>query len=203
MDHREILRRNDGNGVSEDGTQFIIHQLNPNRMLPNEPEYIDEEIPIEGNEGWATEYRGEQGLWATSQERYHDEQVNISGVPVEPGEDPMEVMLNLIEDNSFNPEAILGYFKEQESAERKRILELLTKFKEQMNADWQELLFQMYNLNKRFSDMVREHEKETGEKKSNQSFSKRHKKAIDFMKDKFEAEGYEVDRSPKRKRGAK
>ncbi len=195
-----LLKLNDGNGISEDGTKFIFHSLNPNRGLPNEPEYIHEEIPIEQDAEWVKVYQDEQSSWATTEERYQDEQVKVDGVPVEDGEDPMEVMLGLIEDKKTNPEAILGFFAEQESETRERIIRLLEEFKSQLDETWQELLFKMYNQDMRFSDMVREHEEETGKKKSNQAFSKQHKKAIDSLKDKFEAAGYEVDRAPKRKK---
>lgn len=200
MEYKYELRLNDNNGVSEDGTKFLIHRLNPDRGRKNQPEYIDEEIPIEEGAAWASLYKDAQSSWATGEERYHDELVKTSGVPVEDGEDPMEVMIGLIEDKKTNPEAILGFFAEQESEQRKRILDLLEEYKSQLDESWQELLFKMYNQDMRFSDMVREHEAKTGEKKSNQSYSKRHGKAINALKDKFEAAGYEVDRAPKRKK---
>ena len=194
------LRLNDGNGVSADGKKYILHKLNPNRGLPNEPEYIHEEIPIENGEGWAAVYKDAQSSWATAEERYHDEQVNVNGVPVEDGENPMEVMLSLVEDNKLNPENVLKLCEQQTSEQRKKIVALLEQFKGQLNEEWQELLFQIYYLDKRFSDLSREHEEKTGKKKTNQAFSKQHKKAIDSLKDKYEAAGYEVDRTPKRKK---
>ena len=122
MKYSSELFLNDGNGVSEDGKHFIIHRLNPKRGLPNQPEYIDEEIPIEDGEGWAAEYRKEQKAWATREEAYHDKQINVNGVPTEDGENPMEVVLDLIADNKFSPEVLFEYVDKAEE-EKKRIEE--------------------------------------------------------------------------------
>lgn len=195
-----IAFRNDGNYVSEDGTTYVMKFRNPNYGEKDEPEYITQEVPINPNDEWVKTYQEEQHTWATSQEREEDERVDVSKVPVDTDEDPMQVLLNLIESQKGNPEVVLGIIGEEESDEKKKIVALLTEYKEALPENWQDLLNKFYGEQLRLSDIQREEEEATGEKKTNQSYSKKFNKAIDKLKDNFEAAGYEVDRTPKRKR---
>lgn len=201
MKYSSELFLNDGNGVSEDGKHFIIHRLNPERGLPNQPEYIDEEIPIEDGEGWAAEYRKEQKTWATREEAYHDKQINVSGVPTEDGENPMEVVLDLIADNKFSPEVLFEYVDNAEEEKREKMKSLLCQHIEELPEKWQEIIFRKYNKNMYFEDMAREDSEKEGKKKYNQYYSRAHMSAINRLKDKFEKDGYEVDRTEPPKTG--
>lgn len=202
MDIREIARRNDGNYVTEDGTTFVIHKLNPARHnSPDEPMYITEEIPIDKNEGWVAEYQDWQHKWATSDERETDERVGVSGTFVDDEKNAMESLMLLIADNGTNPEVMLGLCDQMEDSEEKmKVVELLLSLKEKLPPEWQELLDKHYGEQMRFSDISREDAETKGVVKTNQAYSKQHKKAIDRLKAGFEKEGYEVDRAPKRKR---
>lgn len=195
-----IAFRNDGNYVSEDGTVFVMKSLNPNRGKKNEPEYITQEIPINPNDAWVQEYMEQQHSWATSQEREEDERVDVSKVPVDTDEDPMQVLLGLIENPKGNPEVDLGVIGDEETAQKKIIVALLTEYKEELAPAWQTLLDKIYGEQMRISDIQREDLATTGETKSNQAYSKQCNKAIEKLKACFEAAGYEVDRTPKRKR---
>lgn len=195
-----IAFRNDGNYVSEDGTVFVMKSLNPNRGKKNEPEYITQEIPINPNDAWVQEYMEQQHSWATSQEREEDERVDVSKVPVDTDEDPMQVLLGLIENPKGNPEVALGVIGDEESEQKKIIVALLTEYKEELAPAWQTLLDKIYGEQMRISDIQREDLATTGETKSNQAYSKQFNKAIEKLKACFEAAGYEVDRTPKRKR---
>ena len=195
-----IAFRNDGNYVSEDGTVFVMKSLNPNRGKKNEPEYITQEIPINPNDAWVQEYMEQQHSWATSQEREEDERVDVSKVPVDTDEDPMQVLLGFIENPKGNPEVALGVIGDEESEQKKIIVALLTEYKEELAPAWQTLLDKIYGEQMRISDIQREDLATTGETKSNQAYSKQFNKAIEKLKACFEAAGYEVDRTPKRKR---
>lgn len=193
--------RNDGNYITEDGTKFIMKRLNPEfRESDNEPEYITEEIGINPNDAWVQGYQDDQHIWATSQEREEDEYVNTSNIPVKGDEDPMQVLLSLIDSHKGSPEVALGIVGEEESDEKTKVLALLTKFREELNPDWNALLDKIYGEQMRISDIQREDVATKGSTKSNQAYSKQHNKAIEKLKDLFEAAGYEVDRAPKRKR---
>ena len=202
MNINEIARRNDGNYVTEDGTTFVMHYLNPAYgESDDEPMYIKKEIPIDKNEGWVAEYQDAQHTWATADERETDERIDVSRVSVETGEDPMLVVLSLVADMKGNPEVALGIIDgEKESADKQKLIELLIKYKEQLNDDWQELLEKIYRDQKRISDICRDDLETKGITKTNQAYSKQHNKAIDKLKNCFEEAGYEVDRTPKRKR---
>lgn len=195
-----IAFRNDGNYVSEDGTVFVMKSLNPNYGKKNEPEYITQEIPINPNDEWVKTYQQEQHSWATSQEREEDERVDVSKVPVDTDEDPMQVLLGLIENPKGNPEVALGVIGDEESEQKKIIVALLTEYKEELAPAWQTLLDKIYGEQMRISDIQREDLATTGETKSNQAYSKQFNKAIEKLKACFEAAGYDVDRTPKRKR---
>ncbi len=192
--------RNDGNYVSEDGTTFVMKFLNPAYGEKDEPEYITQEVPINPNDEWVKTYQEEQHTWATSQEREEDERVDVSKVPVDTDEDPMQVLLNLIASQKGNPEVALGIIGEEESDEKKKVVALLTEYKEELAPTWQNLLDKIYGEQMRITDIQREDIAITGETKTNQAYSKQHNKAIEKLKDLFEAAGYEVDRAPKRKR---
>ena len=194
-----IAFRNDGNYVSEDGTVFVMKSLNPNYGKKNEPEYITQEIPVNPNDAWVQEYMEQQHSWATSQEREEDERVDVSKVPVDADEDPMQVLLGLIENPKGNPEVALGVIGDEESEQKKIIVALLTEYKEELAPAWQTLLDKIYGEQMRISDIQREDLATTGETKSNQAYSKQFNKAIEKLKACFEAAGYEVDRTPKRK----
>lgn len=201
MRFNEIARRNDGNYVTEDGTAFVMHYLNPAYGEKDEPKYITKEIPIDGNEGWVAEYQESQHKWATADERETDERIDVARVSVESGEDPMLVVLSLIADKKGNPEAALGIIEgEEDSVEKQKLVDLLIKYKEQLNDDWQVLLDKLYGEQMRISDICREDLETKGVTKTNQAYSKQHNKAIDKLKDSFEKAGYEVDRTSKRKR---
>ena len=195
-----IAFRNDGNYVSEDGTTFVMKFLNPAYGEKDEPEYITQEVPINPNDEWVKTYQEEQHTWATSQEREEDERVDVSKVPVDTDEDPMQVLLNLIASQKGNPEVTLGIIGEEESDEKKKVVALLTEYKEELAPTWQNLLDKIYGEQMRISDIQREDIATTGDTKTNQAYSKQHNKAIEKLKDFFEAAGYEVDRAPKRKR---
>lgn len=195
-----IAFRNDGNYVSEDGTTYVMKFRNPNYGEKDEPEFITEEISIDPNESWVKEYMEDQHTWATSQEREEDERVDVSKVPVDTDEDPMQVLLNLIESQKGNPEVALGIIGEEESDEKKKVVALLTEYKEELAPTWQSLLDKIYGEQMRISDIQREDMATTGETKTNQAYSKQVNKAIEKLKSLFEAAGYEVDRTPKRKR---
>ena len=200
MNIKEIAFRNDGNYVSEDGTKYVMHYLNPAYgESDNEPEFITEEIPIDRNEGWVAEYKDAQYKWAKSDERETDERADVSRVPVDSNEDPMLVILSLIEDETGNPEALLGIISNKEPLEKRKAVELLIKFKERLKADWQVLLDKIYGEQMRISDICREDLENTGITKSNQAYSKQHNKALDMLKACFEEAGYTVDRTAKRK----
>ena len=195
-----IAFRNDGNYVSEDGTTYVMKFRNPNYGEKDEPEYITQEVPINPNDEWVKTYQEEQHTWATSQEREEDERVDVSKVPVDTDEDPMQVLLNLIASQKGNPEVALGIIGEEESDEKKKVVALLTEYKEELAPTWQNLLDKIYGEQMRISDIQREDIATTGDTKTNQAYSKQHNKAIEKLKDLFEAAGYEVDRAPKRKR---
>lgn len=193
--------RNDGSYISEDGTKFIMKRSNPAfGESDDEPEYITEEIDINPNDAWVQEYQNDQHKWATSQEREEGERVDVSKVSVEGDEDPIQVLLSLIDSQQGNPEAALGIVCEEESDEKTKVLDLLTKFREELNPDWNDLLDKIYAEQMRISDIQREDVATKGSTKSNQAYSKQHNKAIEKLKDLFEAAGYEVDRTPKRNR---
>lgn len=201
MRFNEIARRNDGNYVTEDGTTFVMHYLNPAYGEKDEPEYITKKIPIDKNEGWVAEYQSAQHKWATADERESDERIDVAGVSVESGEDPMLVVLSLIADKKGSPEVELGIIDEEEdSVEKQKLVDLLIKYKEQLNDDWQVLLDKLYGEQMRISDICREDLETKGTTKSNQAYSKQHNKAIEKLKACFEEAGYEVDRTPKRNR---
>ena len=149
---------------------------------------------------WVKTYQEEQHTWATSQEREEDERVDVSKIPVDTDEDPMQVLLNLIASQKGNPEVTLGIIGEEESDEKKKVVALLTEYKEELAPTWQNLLDKIYGEQMRISDIQREDIATTGDTKTNQAYSKQHNKAIEKLKDLFEAAGYEVDRAPKRKR---
>ena len=195
-----IAFRNDGNYVTEDGTTFVMKFLNPAYGEKDEPEYITQEVPINANDEWVKEYMDEQHKWATSQEREEDERVDVSKVPVDSDEDPVQVLLGLIENQQGNPEVTLGIIGEEESDEKNKILALLTEYKEELAPTWQNLLDKIYGEQMRISDIQREDIATKGETKTNQAYSKQVNKAIEKLKSCFEAAGYEVDRTPKRKR---
>ena len=211
------IKYNDGNGVTEDGRGFKVHQYNPKYGEEGEPEYIDkiltpEEIveeerrhgrncTVEDVISSFNSYKESQERWATDTERYNDTQKCMpKNLELREGENPMDVIIALQEDDTFNPERILDMYDQMDDEKRTILVTKLAEFIEELNEDWKDILFRMYNRNQRFSDMVREDEKKTGEKKTNQSYSKKHGKAINALKDKFEAAGYEVDRTPKRKK---
>ena len=201
MNINEIARRNDGNYVTEDGTTFVMHYLNPAYGEKDEPMYITKEIPIDKNEGWVAEYQDAQHKWATADERETDERIDVARVSVESGEDPMLVVLSLIADKKGNPEAALGIIEgEEDSVEKQKLVDLLIKYKEQLNDDWQVLLDKLYGEQMRISDICREDLATKGVTKTNQAYSKQYNKAIEKLKACFEEAGYEVDRTPKRKR---
>lgn len=195
-----IAFRNDGNYVTEDGTTFVMKFLNPAYGEKDEPEYITQEIPINANDEWVKEYMDEQHKWATSQEREEDERVDVSKVPVDSDEDPVQVLLGLIENQQGNPEVALGIIGEEESDEKNKIVALLTEYKEELTPTWQNLLDKIYGEQMRISDIQREDIATKGETKTNQAYSKQVNKAIEKLKNCFEAAGYQVDRTPKRKR---
>lgn len=195
-----IAFRNDGNYVTEDGTTFVMKFLNPAYGEKDEPEYITQEVPINANDEWVKEYMDEQHKWATSQEREEDERVDVSKVSVDSDEDPVQVLLGLIENQQGNPEVTLGIIGEEESDEKNKILALLTEYKEELAPTWQNLLDKIYGEQMRISDIQREDIATKGETKTNQAYSKQVNKAIEKLKNCFEADGYEVDRTPKRKR---
>lgn len=195
-----IAFRNDGNYVTEDGTTFVMKFLNPAYGEKDEPEYITQEVPINANDEWVKEYMDEQHKWATSQEREEDERVDVSKVPVDSDEDPVQVLLGLIENQQGNPEVTLGIIGEEESDEKNKILALLTEYKEELTPTWQNLLDKIYGEQMRISDIQREDIATKGETKTNQAYSKQVNKAIEKLKNCFEAAGYAVDRTPKRKR---
>lgn len=195
-----IAFRNDGNYVTADGTTFVMKAENPAYGEKNEPKYITEKIAINPEDEWVKAYMEEQHTWATSQEREEDERVDVSKIPVDSGEDPMQVLLGLIESNQGNPEVALGIIGEEESDEKKKVVALLTKYKEELAPTWQNLLDKIYGEQMRISDIQREDIARTGESKTNQAYSKQANKAIEKLKACFEAAGYEVDRTPKRKR---
>ena len=195
-----IAFRNDGNYVTEDGTTFVMKFLNPAYGEKDEPEYITQEIPISPDDEWVKDYMDEQHKWATSQEREEDERVDASKIPADAGEDPMQVLLGLIESSQGNPEVALGIIGEEESDEKQKIVALLTEYKETLAPTWQNLLDKIFGMQMRISDIQREDIALTGETKTNQAYSKQVNKAIEKLKACFEAAGYEVDRTPKRKR---
>lgn len=195
-----IAFRNDGNYVTADGTTFVMKFLNPAYGEKDEPEYITQEVPINANDEWVKEYLDEQHKWATSQEREEDERVDVSKIPVDSDEDPVQVLLGLIENQQGNPEVALGIIGEEESDEKKKIVALLTEYKEELAPTWKSLLDKIYGEQMRISDIQREDIALTGETKTNQAYSKQANKAIEKLKACFEAAGYEVDRTPKRKR---
>ena len=201
MNIKEIARRNDGNYVTEDGTTYVMHYLNPAYGEKDEPEYITKEIPINGNEGWAADYQVAQHIWATSDERETDERIDVSRVPVEAGEDPMLVVLSLVAGVLGNPEEALGITdEEEESVDKQKVVELLITYKKQLKDDWQELLEKIYRDQMRISDICRDDLATKGTTKTNQAYSKQHQKALEKLKSCFEEAGYEVDRTPKKKR---
>ena len=195
-----IAFRNDGNYVTEDGTTFVMKFLNPAYGEKDEPEYITQEVSINANDEWVKEYMDEQHKWATSQEREEDERVDVSKVPVDSDEDPVQVLLGLIENQQGNPEVALGIIGEEESDEKNKIVALLTEYKEELAPTWQNLLDKIYGEQMRISDIQREDIATKGETKTNQAYSKQVNKAIEKLKNCFEAAGYAVDRTPKRKR---
>lgn len=200
MKINEIARRNDGNYVTEDGTQYVMCYLNPAYGEEGEPEYIKKVIPIDGTEGWVAEYQDAQHKWATADERETDERVDVSRIPVESGEDPMQVLLSLMEDTTHRPEVALGLIEKNESLGIQQMIELLIEFEKKLKPDWKELLDKMYGEQMRISDVIREDLANTGTAKKNQAYSKQHMKAIEKLKCCFEEAGYEVDRTPKRQR---
>ena len=217
MEYKYELKFNDGNGVTEDGRGFKVHQYNPKYGEKDEPEFIDkiltpedivEEERKHGKNCTVEEvlisfktYKESQERWATDTERFNDTQkCKPDNLKLREGENPMDAIIALQEDDTFNPERILDMYDQVDDEKRLIMVTKLTEFIEELNEDWQQILFRMYNMNQRFSDMVREDEEKTGEKKTNQSYSKKHGKAINALKDKFEAAGYEVDRTLKRKK---
>lgn len=195
-----IAFRNDGNYVTEDGTTFVMKFLNPAYGEKDEPEYITQKVAISPDDEWVKEYLDEQHKWATSQEREEDERVDVSKIPVDSDEDPVQVLLGLIENQQGNPEVALGIIGEEESDEKNKIVALLTEYKEELAPTWQNLLDKIYGEQMRISDIQREDITTKGETKTNQAYSKQVNKAIEKLKGCFEAAGYEVDRTPKRKR---
>lgn len=219
MDYKYEIQFNDKNGVTEDGRGYKVHRLNPDFGKEGEPEFIDvvltaeqivedekshgRDCTVEDVQKAFAIYKEDQESWATATERYEDTHKRpIAGIDLRDGENPMDAILALQEDDTFNPERILDMYEKMDDEKRIVMITMLAEFIGELSEDWQQILFRMYNMNQRFSDMVREDEAKTGEKKSNQSYSKKHKKAIDYLKDKFEAAGYEVDRTPKRKKKA-
>lgn len=217
MDYRYEIKFNDGNGVTEDGRGFKIHKYNPKFGAEGEPEFIDKVLTAEdiveeerknGRDCTVEDvisslsvYKDSQEKWATSTERYEDtHKRTVVGLELRDGENPMDAIIALQEDDTFNPERILDMYEQMDDEKRTIMVTKLAEFVGELNEDWQQILFRMYNMNQRFSDMVREDEEKTGEKKSNQSYSKKHSKAINALKDKFETAGYKVDRTPKRKK---
>ena len=195
-----IAFRNDGNYVTEDGTTFVMKCLNPAYGEKNEPQYITKKIAISPDDEWVKEYMDEQHKWATAQEREEDERVDVSKIPVDSDEDPVQVLLNLIENQNGNPEVALGISGEEESDEKNKIVALLTEYKKELAPTWQSLLDKIYGEQMRIADIQREDIATKGETKTNQAYSKQVNKAIEKLKNCFEAAGYEVDRTPKRKR---
>ena len=90
MDYNYELKFNDGNGVSEDGRSFKVHQHNPRFGEDGQPEFIEkvltpEEIVEEERKNGRdctvedvlntfAAYKESQEKWATSTERYNDTQ---------------------------------------------------------------------------------------------------------------------------------
>ena len=62
---QDISYHNDGNYITEDGTTYVMHYLNPARKETGQPEYITQKIPIDNNEGWVAAYQNDQHEWAT------------------------------------------------------------------------------------------------------------------------------------------
>lgn len=196
-----IAFRNDGNYVTEDGTTFVMHYLNPAYGEKDEPKYITKEIPIDKNEGWVAEYQDAQHKWATADERETDERIDVSRVPVETGEDPMQVVLSLVADMKNSPEVAIGIIEgEEDSVDKQKLVELLIKYKEQLKDDWQELLEKIYRDQMRISDIRRDDLATKGTTKTNQAYSKQHNKALEKLKSCFEEAWYEVDRTSNKKR---